>query len=143
MEHSEEAFGRLVVARGAGADAARLEVGADGIGVISLVAENVGRRGGGQLAQRVVGLAVRRLAGREVEGERPAVGIADHVNFTGEPAPRAAKRLLASPPFAPAACGWPRTMVLSIMWRSLAARFSASVVATASQMPDLHQRRKH
>jgi hypothetical protein len=129
--------------RNDGADAARLEIGANGIGVVSLVAEKVCRRGGWQFAQRVVGLAVRRLAGREVEGERPAVCIADHVNFTGEPAPRAAKRLFASPPFAPAACGWPRTMVLSIIWRSLSARFSASVVATASQRPALHQRRKH
>ena len=47
--------------------------------------------------------AVCCFAGREVEDERDASGIAETMNFTGEPAPRTAKSLFASPPFAPAA----------------------------------------
>ena len=97
------------------ADAAAFQIGADGVAVVGLVADQ--RRGGPlrQIDQRRVGLAVVRLAAREVEGERPAAGVTDHVNFTGEPAPRAAKRLFASPPFAPAADTWPRTVVESML----------------------------
>jgi hypothetical protein len=40
---------------------------------------------------------------REVEDERDASGITETMNFTGEPAPRTAESLFASPPFAPAA----------------------------------------
>ena len=47
--------------------------------------------------------AVRRFPAGEVEDERDALGITETMNFTGEPAPRAAKSLFASPPFAPAA----------------------------------------
>ena len=56
-----------------------------------------------QIAHGVVGLTVRRFAAGEVEDERPAFGVSDHVNLTGEPAPRAAKSSLMSPPFPPAA----------------------------------------
>lgn len=55
-----------------------------------------------QIDQRVVGLAVVRLAAGEVEGEQPAAGVTDQVNITGEPTPRAAKSLFLSPPLAPA-----------------------------------------
>jgi hypothetical protein len=64
------------------------------------------------------------------------------MNFTGEPAPRAAKSLFASPPFAPAAEMCPRTVVLSMLWRELSAIAWAKVVATASQIPARLQRRK-
>lgn len=96
------------------ADATSLEIGADRVGVVTLVAE---QRGGGllgQLDQDFVVRAICRLATREVEGKRSALGISDAVNLTGEPAPRAAKRLFASPPFAPAADTWPRTVVESM-----------------------------
>jgi hypothetical protein len=64
------------------------------------------------------------------------------MNLTGEPAPRAAKSLFASPPFAPAAEMCPRTVVLSMLWRELSAIAWARVVATASQIPARLQRRK-
>ena len=86
--------------------------------------------------------AVRRFAAREVEDERDAAGITETMNFTGEPAPRAAKSLFASPPFAPAAETWPRTVVESMLWRELSAIAWASVEATASQTPASLQRRK-
>lgn len=96
-------------------DAARLEIGADRVGVVALVRkERVGRRLR-EIDQDFVVLAVRRLAAGEVEGERAAPGVGDTVNLTGEPAPRAAKRLFASPPFAPAADTWPRTVVESML----------------------------
>lgn len=84
-------------------DCALLQTVPDGIGVVAFV------------GKKVVGLdicqshyvferrAVRGFTGREVEGERETSGITETMNFTGEPAPRAAKSLLASPPFAPAA----------------------------------------
>ena len=98
-----------------GADAARLEVGADGVAVIALVPEHGFGRALRQVDQRFVGRAVRRFAAREVEGERPAAGVSETMNLTGEPAPRATKRLFASPPFAPAADTWPRTVVESML----------------------------
>jgi hypothetical protein len=84
-------------------DAAALEIAADGIGIVGLIGKKRIRRLLRQIDQRVVGLAVRRLARREVEGNGPASGITETMNFTGEPAPRAAKSSLMSPPFPPAA----------------------------------------
>jgi hypothetical protein len=85
--------------------------------------------------------AVGRFSAREVESERDAGGITETVNFTGEPAPRAAKSLFTSPPLAPAADTWPRTVVLSMLWRELSAIAWARVAATASQIPAALQRR--
>jgi hypothetical protein len=42
---------------------------------------------------------VRHCAGRELEDERDASGIAETMNFTGEPASRTAKRLFRYSPF--------------------------------------------
>lgn len=129
--------------RNDGADAPSLQIATDRVGVVGLVAEQRFRLRRGQIDQDCVGRAVRRLAAGEMEGDRPAAGVSETMNLTGEPAPRAAKRLFASPPFAPAACGWPRTIVLSMLWRSFSAIVSAKEVAAASQMPDRLQRRKH
>ena len=111
------ADGRLAMGawRDHGADAARSEIGADRVAIVALVGEQGLGRPLRQVDQRVVTLAVRRFATREVEGERPPLGITDTVNLTGEPAPRAAKSLFASPPFAPAAETWPRTVVESML----------------------------
>ncbi len=59
--------------------------------------------------------SIKELAGREMEGDGPASGITETMNFTGEPAPRAAKSSLMSPPFPPAAETWARTVVLSML----------------------------
>jgi hypothetical protein len=70
-----------------------LEIVADHIGIIGLVGdEGVCARSGN--SQRIVALAVRRFAGREVEGDRPASGITETMNFTGEPTPRPVHRAL-------------------------------------------------
>lgn len=108
--------GRAVGARrDDGADATLLEIVANGVGIVALVGEQ--RRAGllWQLDQDFVRLAVGRFAGREVEAERDTAGVTDTVNLTGEPAPRLAKSLFASPPFAPAAETCPRTIVLSML----------------------------
>lgn len=68
-----------------------------------------------QRHQVFVRRAVRRFAACEVEDERQSVGRTETMNFTGEPAPRAAKSLSVSPPFAPAPDTWPRTVVLSML----------------------------
>src|SRR5579883_1704294 len=96
-------------------DPARLEIGADRVGVVALVAEHRLRCRLRQIDQDFVVFAVRRLAAGEVEGERSPLGISDAVSLTGEPAPRAAKCLFASPPFAPAADTWPRIVVESML----------------------------
>ena len=98
-----------------GFDAARLQVGSDLVGVVSLVGEKRVRRLLRQIDQRVVGFAVRCFAGREMEGDGTASGITETMNFTGEPAPRAAKSSLISPPFPPAAETWARTVVESML----------------------------
>lgn len=59
--------------------------------------------------------AIRRFAGREVEGERDTFGVTETMNITGEPAPRAAKSLSLIPPSAPAAETWFRTFVESML----------------------------
>jgi hypothetical protein len=128
--------------RDGGSNAPFTQSAADRVGVVALVGEQVG---GARLGERGYGFerrAVRRFAAGEVEGERDASGITETMNFTGEPAPRAAKSLFASPPFAPAAETWPRTVVESMLWRELSAIAWASVEATASQTPASLQRRK-
>ena len=96
-------------------DAAPLEVVSDGIGVVGLVGKERTRRMLRQVDQRVVGLTVRRFAWREIEGDGPASGITETMNFTGEPAPRAAKSSSMNPPFPPAAETWARTVVESML----------------------------
>jgi hypothetical protein len=89
--------------RNDGIDPARLQVGSDRIRVVGLVGEKSIRRPLWKIDQRIVGFAVRRFAGREMEGDWAASGITETMNFTGEPAPRAAKSSLMGPPFPPAA----------------------------------------
>jgi transposase len=85
-----------------GLDPALLQVVSDRIGVVSLI----GKKSLGwllwEIDQCVVGFAVRRFAGREMESDGPSSGITETMNFTGEPAPRAAKSALMNPPY-----GWP------------------------------------
>ena len=107
-------LGAVRFRRDDGANAALLEITTDRIGIIGFVGDEGARRLPWQVDQRVVTFAVRRFAGRDVEGNRPASGITETMNFTGEPAPRAAKSSLMNPPFPPAAETWARTVVLSM-----------------------------
>jgi hypothetical protein len=125
-----------------GTDAIFAECATDRVGVVALVGQQVSRTRVGKCGYGFERRAIRRFAAGEMEDERDAVGITETMNFTGEPAPRAAKSLFASPPFAPAAETWPRTVVESMLWRELSAIAWASVEATASQMPASLQRRK-
>jgi len=89
--------------RNAAGDALLAKGGANGVGVVAFVRDEVL---GPRISERdhiLERRAIGCFAGREVEDEREAFGITETMNFTGEPAPRAAKSLLASPPFAPAA----------------------------------------
>lgn len=85
------------------ADAVGLQLCPDGVGIVALVRKEIGGLHLGERDDVFERRAVRSFAGREVEGERDASGITETMNFTGEPAPRPAKSLFASPPFAPAA----------------------------------------
>ena len=138
------ANGRFAVATGRddGPDAARLEMVADGVAVVALVGDQVG---GSRLGEGVEGFERRRVvrfAAGEVEREGESSGITETMNFTGKPAPRAAKSLFASPPFAPAAETWPRTVVESMLCRRLSAIAWVRAVAAASHTPASLQRRK-
>lgn len=94
-------------------DAAPAQITPDVIAVVALVGDDCPRPMVGQIDQGFVAFDVARFAAREVEAERSSATISETVNLTGEPAPRTAKRLFASPPFAPAAETWPRTVVVS------------------------------
>lgn len=98
-----------------GLDAAALEIGADSIGVVGFVGQQRLGLVLWQIDQIVIGFAVRRFAGREVEGDGATSSITETMNFTGEPAPRAAKSSSMNPPFPPAAETWARTVVLSML----------------------------
>ena len=80
-----------------------LQVGADCVGVVSFVGQQCLGLLLREIDQFFVSLAVVRFARREVEGNRSASGITETMNFTGEPAPRAAKSSSMNPPFPPAA----------------------------------------
>lgn len=108
-------LGAVGFRRDDGLDPALLQIGSDRVGIVGLVSEKGGWLLLGQIDQRVVALAVRGLAGREVEGDGSASGITETMNFTGEPAPRAAKSSSMNPPFPPAAETWARTEVLSML----------------------------
>ena len=84
-------------------DAGFVELAANSVGVVTLVGEEMFGGRLGKCHHVLERRAVSRFAGREMESERDAFGITETMNFTGEPAPRAAKSLFASPPFAPAA----------------------------------------
>jgi hypothetical protein len=128
--------------RNGSADAPIAQSAADGVGVVAFVGEQIGGAGFGERRHGFERRAVRRFAAGEMEDEGDAAGITETVNLTGEPAPRAAKSLFASPPFAPAAETWPRTVVESMLWRELSAIACASAEAVASQTPASLQRRK-
>lgn len=81
------------------ANTALVERSANGVGVVALVGEQVGGARGCARGHGLERRAVRGLAAGEVEDERDAVGVTETMNFTGEPAPRAAKSLFASPPY--------------------------------------------
>ena len=53
------------------------------------------------------------LAASQVEDERPPVAVTADMDLRGEPAVPAAERFVLLLPFAPAACWWARTTVLS------------------------------
>ena len=87
----------------AGADTGGVQRGADGIGVVAFVGKQLRRPLVGEGHHVFERRAVGRFARREMEDEREPSGVTETMNFTGEPAPRPAKSLFASPPFAPAA----------------------------------------
>ena len=89
--------------RDAAADACVVQAVTNGIRIIALVGEEIGGPLIGERDHVFERRAVCGFAGREMEDEREPSGITETMNFTGEPAPRAAKSLFASPPFAPAA----------------------------------------
>jgi hypothetical protein len=78
-------LGAVRFRRDDGANPALLEVVADRIAIIGLVGDEGVWRPLRQIDQRVVTFAVRRFAGGEVEDDRPASGITETMNFTGNP----------------------------------------------------------
>ena len=95
----------------------------------------------GQVDEQVLGRAtVRRLAGRQVEGERPAVSVGDGVDLGVAAAPIGADLLRVSPPLPPAAERCAFTCVLSISTSAGGPPVAASTSNTARQTPFAAQR---
>src|SRR5580700_6947061 len=83
----------------AAANAFVVQASSDGIGIVALIGKEISGLLVGQRHYVFECRAVRRFAGREMEDEWDAFGITETMNFTGEPAPRTAKSLFASPLF--------------------------------------------
>src|SRR5262249_62012231 len=81
-------LGAVRFRRDDGLDTALLQIGSGRGGVGSPVSEKSGRLLLGQIDQRVVALAIRRLSGREGGGAGATLGLPATVKFTGGPAPR-------------------------------------------------------
>lgn len=92
-------------------EAASNEIVKNVVTVVALVGEQCAGRAERQRHQRIVALTVRRFAAGEEESERSTEGVTDTTNFSGEPAPRAAKLLFVSPLSAPEAGTWLRAVV--------------------------------
>lgn len=105
------------------ADPAATQIGADGLAGVGAVGDDAfgslpwppTRRSADRhrFHQRRQRALVGGLAGAQYEGERQPVAVGTQVDLRREAAARAAKRLGQLPPFAPAACWWARTTVLS------------------------------
>ena len=90
---------------------------ADGVAIISLVAENDGARCEPvEKFQR--GGRVMRLPCGQAEPEREALPIDDRVDLGRETASGATETMISTPLFAVAACWCARIEVLSIIWMS-------------------------
>ena len=88
--------------RDVGRDACGLNLPADGVAVVALVA--VKHAGGGKVGQeRRTGRTVRDLAAGQQEGDRATLPVRERVDLGGAAAARAADRLAALPPLPPAA----------------------------------------
>ena len=125
-------------------DAAILQVCEDGVGVVALVAhEHLGLRP--RLGHdRRLALDVGDLAAGEDHRDRQAQAVGPQMDLGREATARAAKTLVLSARFfwAPAACWWARTIVLSIIWTlSWPSPLSLRAASSTSQTPDSVQRR--
>src|SRR5487761_2387765 len=106
------------------------------VAVITLVGQHQLWVGDGHVDQVIDGLVVGGLAAGENEAERASLTVGAGVDFARKAAAASTKAFLRSPPFAPAAWLWPRTVVLSIMCCQSSARpSSTSVSSKASQTP--------
>ena len=122
-----------------GVDVVRAQVRSEGIGVEGLVGD---QDLGGQAADERFGLGdVVRLAGGETNAQRIAERIDGDVQLGAQPPARAPDGLILSPPFAPAACWWARTMVESSMTYSKSGS-SAKALKRLSHTPAFDQREK-
>lgn len=80
-----------------------LDVGAHGVGIITLVGDEHFRVGHFAIHHEVVALVVRDFAAGDFRRDREPFGVGPEVDFRGETALRTAETLFLSPPFAPAA----------------------------------------
>jgi len=124
----------VALGRNVGDGALFLDQVADAVAVIGAV--GVDDTAPGKRGQQLLGCpAVRRLARRQQEGERPAVAIGDRVDLGIAAAPADADRLEVCPPFPPAAERCAFTWVLSISTSAGGPPVAASVSNTSRQTP--------
>ena len=115
------------------------EIIAQGARIEALVADHADQRQAVEEGDRLRHLV--HLASREDYAQRIAERIDGDVDLGAEATARAAEGVIASPPFAPAACWCARTMVASIITCRKSGS-SAKALKRLSQTPFLAQRRK-
>lgn len=115
---------------------------AKGVTVISLVRQKCAGVAVPLFHQRGVSRDVVSFARRQDRRDRQAIGFYPEMDFRREPAARATRRLILSPPFWPAAQRCARIVVLSIICnRSASPPLSATACSISSRTPLAHQRR--
>jgi hypothetical protein len=127
-----------------GSDAARSRGGPIGLAGVAFVADDgAGLNVGPDIEQGFELMPVEGFAAGQVEGDDVAGGVRFRVDFRGEAAARAPKRLAFLPPFAPAADTGARTIVESNIWMRCADELiAASASKKASKTPALLSRSK-
>ena len=87
-----------------GGDVSGFQVGQDEVGVVALVGEQDARVGTGLVHHRRIALHIRDLTAAQTNRDGEALSVAAEMDLGREATSRAAKILILSPPFAPAAC---------------------------------------
>lgn len=88
---------------------------AEAVAVIALVSKERLWRWDRHDHQIIYGLIIRCFSADEDKAEKPSLIVTAGVDFARKATASSTKSFLNGPPFALAACAWPRTMVLSIL----------------------------
>ena len=124
-------------------DSAHQKRRANIVTIVSLVREHHFGRSNGQVEKRRNCFVIGDFSTGQDKAKRASLTVCTGVDFRRKAAAASTKTFLMSPPLAPAACEWPRIVVVSIICCQLSVRPSSTrVSSSASQTPCSAQRRK-